>query len=216
MANPVLHIKDSYYFEVPKVLAPSDFRSLEDFPDVWTRLDPEFQQWEFDRQFEALKGVHEHGQRLLLHPKELYHKAWQEWVESDHANDGKPFDVFIEETLDAQVAVWKNWQKARLAEATAANDASSAEQTTSTDFNAFISNSTLEVEVPHPELIPFTRWIHEVKAQSAYSLAPNEWDLLKKEAGMSKNIARHSSAMRSRSGARRKSTATITISREKS
>src|SRR3954464_8315601 len=102
MANPVLHIKDSYYFEVPKVLAPSDFQSLKDFPDVWTRLDPEFQQWEFDRQFEGLKGVHENGQPLLLYPKELYRKSWQEWVESNHANDGKPFDVFIEETHEAQ------------------------------------------------------------------------------------------------------------------
>jgi F-type H+-transporting ATPase subunit a len=104
-------------------------------------------------------------------------------VESDHANDGKPFDVFVEETLDSQVAAWKNWQKARLAEAVAAKDASSAEQTTSTDFGSFISNSSLGVEVSHPELIPFTRWLHEVKAQSKHSLAPNEWDLLKKEAG---------------------------------
>jgi F-type H+-transporting ATPase subunit a len=183
MANPVLHIKDSYYFEVPKVLCPSNFESLKDFPEVWTRLDPEFQQWEFDRQFDALKTVRENGQPLPLHPKEPYRKSWQEWVESDHTNDGKPFDVFIEETLDSQVKSWQDWQKARLAEATAAKDKRTIEQITSTDFSSFISNQDLAIEVSRPELIPFTRWLHEVKAQSGYSLAPNEWDLLKKEAG---------------------------------
>ena len=183
MANPVLHIKDSYYFEVPKVLYPWNSGSLKDFPEVWTRLDPEFQQWEFDRQFEALTAVRENGQPLLLGPKDLYRKSWQEWVESDHANDGKPFDVFIEETLVSQVKSWKDWQKARLAEATAAKDKGTIEDISSTDFNAFISNQNLGVEVSHPELIPFTRWLHEVKSQSAYSIAPNEWDLLKKEAG---------------------------------
>ncbi|MFN0018066.1 MAG: hypothetical protein ACKVP0_07395, partial [Pirellulaceae bacterium] len=67
MANPVLHIKDSYYFEVPKVLCPSNFQSLKDFPEVWTRLDPEFQQWEFDRLYEELAAVRDIGP--LLQPK---------------------------------------------------------------------------------------------------------------------------------------------------
>ena len=183
MANPVLHIKDSYYFEVPKVLCPSNFESHKEFPDVWVRLDPEFQQWEFDRQFNTWKAAYETSQPFPLHPKEEYRKSWQEWVESDHANDGKPFDVFIEETLDAQVATWNNWQKTGLAEASAAKDQGRIEKIKSTDFNSFISNPDLRGTVSHPELIPFTRWLHEVKAQSAYQLAPNEWDLLKKEAG---------------------------------
>ena len=32
MADPVLHIKDSYYFEVPKLLYPYDYRSRQQFP----------------------------------------------------------------------------------------------------------------------------------------------------------------------------------------
>ena len=46
MADPVLHIKDSYYFEVPKVLYPYDYQKRQQFPDVWVSLDPEFQDWE--------------------------------------------------------------------------------------------------------------------------------------------------------------------------
>lgn len=32
MADPILHIKDSYYFEIPKVLWPAKYESLEDLP----------------------------------------------------------------------------------------------------------------------------------------------------------------------------------------
>ncbi len=32
MADPILHIKDSYYFEVPKVLWPAHYKSLDDLP----------------------------------------------------------------------------------------------------------------------------------------------------------------------------------------
>lgn len=32
MADPILHIKDAYYFEVPKILWPAHYKSLEDLP----------------------------------------------------------------------------------------------------------------------------------------------------------------------------------------
>ena len=57
MASPVLHIKDAYYFEVPKALWPSARRSKADFPDVWVKLDPEFQLWEAERLHEGLAQV---------------------------------------------------------------------------------------------------------------------------------------------------------------
>jgi len=47
MADPVLHIKDSYYFEVPKLLYPYELKDRRQFPDVWISLDPEYQDWEF-------------------------------------------------------------------------------------------------------------------------------------------------------------------------
>ena len=108
MASAELHIKDSYYFEVPKILCPSNFHSLEEFPKVWTRLDPEFQQWEFDRLYDELSAVQQDRHPLTLLPKDVYRKAWHEWVESDHANHGKPFDVYVEEALDAQLAAWQS------------------------------------------------------------------------------------------------------------
>lgn len=57
MANPILHIKDSYYFEVPKFLWPKNYDSVADFPDVWVKLDPEFQAWEAERLYEELQAI---------------------------------------------------------------------------------------------------------------------------------------------------------------
>ena len=54
MADPVLHIKDSYYFEVPKMLYPYDLKHAWQFPPVWISLDPEFQDWEFERLYQKL------------------------------------------------------------------------------------------------------------------------------------------------------------------
>jgi F-type H+-transporting ATPase subunit a len=34
MADPILHIKDSYYFEVPKVLWPAKYKSLDELPST--------------------------------------------------------------------------------------------------------------------------------------------------------------------------------------
>src|SRR6476620_9212584 len=101
MANPVLHIKDSYYFEVPKVLYPSNFQKQDQFPQVWISLDPDFQEWEFDRLFDRLTKVRMDRNELGLHNKEGYRESWHGWRESDPANHGKPFDVFVEEMLAA-------------------------------------------------------------------------------------------------------------------
>lgn len=177
MANPVLHIKDSYYFEVPKVLCPSNFDSLEDFPAVWISLDPEFQEWEFSRLFEELKSAREAGLPLILEPKEFYRDAWHEWVESDPANHGKPFDVFIEEGLEAQVAAMEKWRADSLAQSIADKNTANA-----VDFRAFLNNPNLGVR-PHGELQGITGWLHEVKAHSVRQLGPNEWDSMKLRAG---------------------------------
>ncbi len=48
----LLHIKDSFYFEVPKWMWQADYESHSEFPDVWVRLDPEFQMWQ-------ARGVHQ-------------------------------------------------------------------------------------------------------------------------------------------------------------
>ncbi|MCE9528006.1 MAG: F0F1 ATP synthase subunit A [Planctomycetales bacterium] len=184
MANPVLHIKDSYYFEVPKVLYPSNSHSLKDFPAVWISLDPEFQDWEFDRLYDALKTVRDDGHELILPPKELYRDSWHKWVESDHANHGKPFDVFVEEVMESHVAAWQAWQKARIEKAVAAKDSRNADLAKSVDFRTFIANPAgLGVDLAHRELTPVIRWLHESKVHSAREFGPDQWDQIKIEAG---------------------------------
>jgi F-type H+-transporting ATPase subunit a len=109
MASPILHIKDSYYFEVPKSVFPVRFAGKDDFTgpyETWLRLDPDFQEWEairFYERYAALKENPEPRAELL----DKYHE-WQH----GHGNDGKPFWRFLSESHD-QV-----WFEARSTSAT--------------------------------------------------------------------------------------------------
>ena len=52
MASATLHIKDSYYFEVPKFLWPADYdgvQGADEFPDFLVRLDQDFLDWQARR-----------------------------------------------------------------------------------------------------------------------------------------------------------------------
>ena len=60
MADPVLHIKDSYYFEVPKMLQRSDLKSLDEVPEYLREAHPETTLEEFNQ---AL-----HGKILIPQP----------------------------------------------------------------------------------------------------------------------------------------------------
>ena len=68
MASAELHIKDSFYFEVPKLLWPSNRKSIAEFPDVWVKNDPQFQSWEADRQCDALEKAAA-GTGVVVPPK---------------------------------------------------------------------------------------------------------------------------------------------------
>lgn len=96
MANPVLHIKDSYYFELPKVLYPVEHTKREQFPPVWVKLDPDFQDWEFDRLYDKFKQFAYERNYPLLPAKSEVKKAWHTWRDGDHANFAKPFSEFLE------------------------------------------------------------------------------------------------------------------------
>jgi len=105
MASSILHIKDSFYFEVPKVLLHSHRESRKDFPAFWTRLDEDYQLWEAGRQLDALAalkpGVAGESLSIADMPArgELFsqYKLWR----SEHSNFAKPFDAFLE-TADSQ------------------------------------------------------------------------------------------------------------------
>ena len=96
MASAELHIKDSYYFEVPKFMWRSDHHKREDFPDFWVRLDAEYQHWEAGHIYAAAKELY--GDET---PEfESLKHDFEHWKHEDHANFAKPFDRFLFETQD--------------------------------------------------------------------------------------------------------------------
>jgi F-type H+-transporting ATPase subunit a len=93
MANPLLHIKDAYYFEVPRALWPSNRQTRDDFPEHYVRLDEDYQNWEANRQYEGLAN-----QKALkdLPPKQQLLDEYSHWRHVE-AHFAKPFDRFLEE-----------------------------------------------------------------------------------------------------------------------
>jgi F-type H+-transporting ATPase subunit a len=91
MASTVLHIKDAYYFEVPKLLWPSHRPGKAAFPDVWVKLDPEFQLWEAERLHAALARTIDGVPNWS--DLEQEYLAWKQ----EHHNVGKPLDVMLEQ-----------------------------------------------------------------------------------------------------------------------
>ncbi|UUO08145.1 F0F1 ATP synthase subunit A [Blastopirellula sp. J2-11] len=93
-SDPILHIKDSYYFEVPSWLAPSHRESLQDFPDVWIRLDPAYQLWEANlvhaKLTELSKGVPSESD--FIH-------NWEHW-QHEPGNHGKPVRRYLKELAE--------------------------------------------------------------------------------------------------------------------
>jgi len=98
MANPVLHIKDGYYFEVPKMLWRSRNDSKSDFPDWWVRLDDDFQYIEAGKIFDKLAVKDPFGTMGGEQQKKQMIADYEHWKHSgaDHANAGKPFDLYLQ------------------------------------------------------------------------------------------------------------------------
>jgi len=119
MADPILHIKDSYYFEIPKIIAPANYKHLKDLPEVWVKLDPTYQQWEFEQLYHELTNL-----GFMLPPEKQCEHDWQHWVHADHANFAKPFDQFLQEMYDARLAEFRVWKSNRIAQAQAGKNES--------------------------------------------------------------------------------------------
>ena len=93
MASPILHIKDAYYFEVPRSLWKHHYTSRDQFPEHYIRLDSQFQDWEAERQYDDLAKL---KSLTGLPAKDSLLAQYHAWGhESD--NFAKPFDRFLEE-----------------------------------------------------------------------------------------------------------------------
>ena len=105
--SSLLHIKDSYYFEVPRALWRSERSERKEFPEHWVRLDDEYQDWEAARQCDALAA---NAVFDSVPAKSELLAAYQEW-RHDGKNFAKPFDRFLEESKSEQA----NWFQGQLA-----------------------------------------------------------------------------------------------------
>ena len=86
MADPALHIKDAYFFEVPKFAFPRSYTQPSEFPSVWLKLDPTVQLAEA----ELLAAEYPVGEKSA----EQSVQAWQDWSPKHHH---APYDVYYEE-----------------------------------------------------------------------------------------------------------------------
>jgi F-type H+-transporting ATPase subunit a len=191
MADPVLHIKDSYYFEVPKLLYPYAYTSRTQFPDVWISLDPEFEDWEAERLLKALRPIH-----ADLPPEEKVLEDWHHWTHADHANFAKPLKRFLSEKYDGNVAKFDKWkadavQAARLKAVT--KDADTAEAIKNAQdlkFEDYLEHvSTQDTADQH--YLPFLRWRH-THATEIRQVAREAHDI--REWKEDKNVAEWSNA----------------------
>ncbi len=112
MADPILHLKDAYFFEVPRFLWPRHYRSRTEFPDVWVRLDDDFQQWEARRLADSLlpwatNFSASEPNLVLPTPDQLLARYFQ-W-KSHHAHFGKPLRVYLQEWRDRFEADYRKW-----------------------------------------------------------------------------------------------------------
>lgn len=164
MASPVLHIKDCYYFEVPKVLWPSARRSKADFPDVWVKLDPEFQLWQAERLREGLAKVVDGVPEWPALRQQFL--TWR----SDHANFGKPLDGILEETYQEATQAYQQLVRA---------EKQANSNVTPGTFDAYLEES-------QPACLWFLRWRdknesswHDIRQQAGdvadYQQVPGNW-----------------------------------------
>lgn len=106
MASDILHIKDGYYFEVPKFLWRSNRAKASDFPEWFQRLDPDYQSWEADQILEGLAGMGVPAATL-----ESLKDAWSKWQSSKHKNEAWPLDAYLDQQVADVRAKAPGWVK---------------------------------------------------------------------------------------------------------
>ncbi len=112
MASDILHIKDSYYFEVPRGLWRTNYQSAQEFHDAYgpwvIRNHPGYQDWEAEKIIAELKGIVQDPGQLdnLIH-------EWKDWQHEKPARHGRPLDQFLNDEIaifQSKAAVWAKKQ----------------------------------------------------------------------------------------------------------
>lgn len=117
MASDILHIKDSFYFEVPKVLWKSERESTEGLAKsygAWViRNDEDYQEWEAAQIVDELKSI-------VKDPKVLdgIEAKWKDWQHAKHIRHNRPFDQFLADEMTSLQAKAQKWAKKNAAPGT--------------------------------------------------------------------------------------------------
>ncbi len=113
MASDLLHIKDSYYFDLPRKLWRVSYDSPTELADqvgAWAvRNDADYQDWEADRFIDQLSKIVS-SPHALEHAKE----AWLHWQHADERRHGRPFDQYVQDEvaqLQSDAATWVQQQE---------------------------------------------------------------------------------------------------------
>jgi F-type H+-transporting ATPase subunit a len=106
MASAVLHIKDSYYFEVPKFMYRWNASEPGDFPDWWIRNDAEFQQWQAGRLIEGLQQLPDTPPLPRL---QQLQQDWSQWQQEEPINFGRPLHVYLQMHHEVARQSYREW-----------------------------------------------------------------------------------------------------------
>lgn len=118
MASDILHIKDGYYFEVPKMFWRSKCTELAHFDDWIVRLDEDFQAREADVIGKGLADMEVDGESISM-----LRQDWEQWQHSNHRNSGWPMDAYLEQyvaKVEEKAANWKDRNAPTASDATQA------------------------------------------------------------------------------------------------
>ncbi len=110
-ADPLLHIKDSYYFDVPRMFWRCDYANSGEMRtnvgDWVVRNDMDYQDWEADRFIGAVKEILGNDVPGVSEAKE----HWKLWQHADPHRHGRPFDAWVSESLTELDSVAAKWAK---------------------------------------------------------------------------------------------------------
>ena len=110
MSDIILHIKDSYYFEVPRALWQSHATKPGELPPWMVRNDEQFQTLEADYLLARLEKIAPRSIDTASIKKEW--EVWQTQSTKKTPNHGRPLDVFLEMQANEIALNAKAWSKA--------------------------------------------------------------------------------------------------------